>query len=347
MNLIADIGIKKIDSILPLLSGFENINIKYLDTGSINSQNINEADILLIRSQTIVNESLLSNSRIAWIGSATAGIDHIDTHYLEKNNITWFNAAGCNSASVCSYVLSCLYVLSTDENFNKSNTVGIFGYGNIGKKLKTILDNLNIKNYVCDPYLDNDCLVDKATVLNSDIISIHTPLTFNGKFPTHKLIDNKELSQTKAHTIINSARGGVVLESAILRSGINYIADVWENEPNPSHEIVKSSFIATPHIAGHSHEGKLNGTIAVLRKLMQFLKMRPNQITANLNKINEIACLQETEYQTIKDFYYQYPVLDESVVFKDKILSEQSDFNHMRSQHSIRHDVTHFKEKRI
>ncbi len=110
MNLIADIGIKKIDSILPLLIGFEDINIKYLDTESINSQSIIETDILLIRSQTIVDESLLSKSKIAWIGSATAGIDHIDTHYLEKNNINWFNAAGCNSASVCSYVLSCLYV---------------------------------------------------------------------------------------------------------------------------------------------------------------------------------------------------------------------------------------------
>ena len=93
----------------------------------------------MIRSQTRVNESLLLKSRVAWIGSATAGIDHIDTHYLEKNNITWFNAVGCNSSSVCSYVLSCLYVLSIDKNFNKSNTVGIFGYGNIGKKLKTIL----------------------------------------------------------------------------------------------------------------------------------------------------------------------------------------------------------------
>jgi erythronate-4-phosphate dehydrogenase len=340
VNLIADIGIKKIDSILPLLSGFENINIKYLDTGSINSQNINEADILLIRSQTIVNESLLSNSRIAWIGSATAGIDHIDTHYLERNNITWFNAAGCNSASVCSYVLSCLYVLSTDENFNKSNTVGIFGYGNIGKKLKTILDNLNIKNYVCDPYLDNDCLVDKATVLNSDIISIHTPLTFNGKFPTHKLIDNKELSQTKAHTIINTARGGVVCESAIIRSGINYIADVWENEPNPSKEIIKYSFIATPHIAGHSYEGKINGTISVLLSLMQYLGINRSYIKSNLDIMNRVVHLKEVKYKALKDFDTQYKVINESDLFKKEYLSSPNKFNLLRTLHKKRHDVT-------
>jgi erythronate-4-phosphate dehydrogenase len=340
VNLIADIGIKKIDSILPLLSGFENINIKYLDTGSINSQNINEADILLIRSQTIVNESLLSNSRIAWIGSATAGIDHIDTHYLERNNITWFNAAGCNSASVCSYVLSCLYVLSTDENFNKSNTVGIFGYGNIGKKLKTILDNLNIKNYVCDPYLDNDCLVDKATVLNSDIISIHTPLTFNGKFPTHKLIDNKELSQTKAHTIINTARGGVVCESAIIRSGINYIADVWGNEPNPSKEIIKYSFIATPHIAGHSYEGKINGTISVLLSLMQYLGINRSYIKSNLDIINRVVHLKEVKYKALKDFDTQYKVINESDLFKKEYLSSPNKFNLLRTLHKKRHDLT-------
>ncbi len=167
---------------------------------------------------------------------------------------------------------------SINKNFNKSNTVGIFGYGNIGKRLKTILDNLNIKNYVCDPYLDDDCIADKATVLGSDILSIHTPLTFSGKFPTYKLINNKELSQTKAHTIINTARGGVVCESAIIRSGINYIADVWENEPNPTKEIIKYSFIATPHIAGHSYEGKINGTISVLLSLMQYLGINRSDI---------------------------------------------------------------------
>jgi len=340
VNLIADIGIKKIDSILPLLIGFKDINIKYLDTESINSQSIIETDILLIRSQTIVDKMLLSNSEVGYIGSATAGIDHMDTHFLEKNNIAWFNAAGCNSASVCSYVLSCLYALSLNKNLNKSYSVGIFGYGNIGKKLKAILDNLNIKNCVYDPYLDDACLVDKATVLGADVLSIHTPLTFDGKFPTYKLINNKELSQTKAHTIINTARGGVVCESAIIRSGINYIADVWENEPNPTKEIIKYSFIATPHIAGHSYEGKINGTISVLLSLMQYLGINRSDIKSNLDIINRVVHLKEVKYKALKDFDAQYKVINESDLFKKEYLSSPNKFNLLRSLHKKRHDVT-------
>ena len=341
MNLIADIGIKKIDSILPLLSGFEDINIKYLDTGSINSENVIDTDILLIRSQTKVNESLLSNSRVSWVGSATAGIDHIDTFYLDRNKISWFNAAGCNSASVCNYVLSCLYALSRDGVFEKNNTVGILGYGNIGKKLKLILDNLNINNCVYDPYVHNKYLVDKSTVLSSDILSVHTPLTHTGEFPTFNLINNKELSQTNAHTIINTSRGGVVSESAILKTNVNYIADVWEDEPNPSTNIIKSSYISTPHIAGHSYEGKLNGTIAVLKNLMHFLKMSSTEISANLKKIDQIISLEESKYKTIKDFYDQYAVLNESNFFKIKI-SLGNDFNYLRSLHPERRDLTSF-----
>ena len=192
VNLIADIGIKKIDSILPLLIGFKDINIKYLDTESINSQSIIETDILLIRSKTIVDKMLLSNSEVGYIGSATAGIDHMDTHYLEKNNIAWFNAAGCNSASVCSYVLSCLYALSLNKNLNKSYSVGIFGYGNIGKKLKAILDNLNIKETLpiiknCNVAICNDSSfshLSSALGIKTITLMADTPLIY-GSYSTN------------------------------------------------------------------------------------------------------------------------------------------------------------------
>ena len=69
-----------------------------------------------------------------------------------------------------------------------------------------------------------------------------------------------------------------------MTSGVNYIADVWENEPSPSREIIKSAYIATPHIAGHSHEGKLNGTIAVLKELIKI-----NKLEVELSKQRELA----------------------------------------------------------
>ena len=141
MKIVADISIKDIDTIFPLLRGFDDASINFLETADIVNSNIVDADALLVRSHTNVNKQLLLSSNIKWIGSATAGIDHIDTNYLDTNNIIWFNAKGCNSLSVCNYVLSSLYQLKKDKIFKESDTVGIIGYGNIGKRLKNILDN--------------------------------------------------------------------------------------------------------------------------------------------------------------------------------------------------------------
>lgn len=118
------------------MNGLEFFDINLLETNEITSYAIKETDILLIRSQTKIDRLLLSGSNIKWIGSATAGIDHIDKQYLKDNGIGWFNASGCNSLSVCNYVLSCLYVLSSNGLFKKNDTVGILGFGNIGSKLK-------------------------------------------------------------------------------------------------------------------------------------------------------------------------------------------------------------------
>ena len=100
MKVIVDNGIKSVKEIISLLNGFEAIELIFLNSSDFNNSNIKDADALLIRSTVQINETLLVDTSVDFIGSATAGIDHIDTDYLNKKNIKWFYAAGCNSLSV-------------------------------------------------------------------------------------------------------------------------------------------------------------------------------------------------------------------------------------------------------
>ena len=140
MKVIVDNGIKSVKEIIPLLNGFEAIELIFLNSSDFNNSNIKDADALLIRSTVQINEALLVDTNVHFIGSATAGIDHMDTDYLNKKNIKWFYAAGCNGLSVSNYVMSSICFLMENNIFNSDNSVGIIGYGNVGKQLKKDLD---------------------------------------------------------------------------------------------------------------------------------------------------------------------------------------------------------------
>ena len=150
--------------------------------------------------------------------------------------------------------------LIKDDLFNTSQSVGIVGYGNIGRQLYKILKALNFEVYVCDPFLSNSELVDLESVLECDLITIHAPLSTTGKHPTFNLINESHIQKVSNKILINTSRGEIISEAFLLKANsLIYISDVWVNEPNPSLEIIKKSYIATPHIAGYSIDGKLNG----------------------------------------------------------------------------------------
>lgn len=343
MKIVADISIKDIDTIFPLLRGFDDASINFLETADIVNSNIVDADALLVRSHTNVNKQLLLSSNIKWIGSATAGIDHIDTNYLDTNNIIWFNAKGCNSFSVCNYVLSSLYQLKKDKIFKETDTVGIIGYGNIGKRLKNILDNLNINNIAYDPFLKSKVLSSISEIMQAEIITIHTPLTYMTKFATNNLVDTEFLEKSNSHSIINTSRGGIVSEVDILKSKQNYIADVWENEPHLKNSIM-DCYIATPHIAGHSFEGKVKGTIDTLFGLMNFLNFDKNIVNKNLKLIDNLYPSSAKSYKYLKDFNDNYDIEIESNRFKDLFKNmHKNNFNKLRSSHLNRHDLSIYK----
>ena len=164
-------------------------------------------------------------------------------------------------ASVTHYVMAAIGELIQEGLFNVRQSVGIVGYGNIGKRLYQMLSALNIPVYAHDPFLTDPFLVEMDKILACDLITIHVPYSTEGAHPTRELINISHAKDLKDKILINTSRGGVVSEALVMEShDLIYIADVWLNEPTPSPAVIQKAFIASPHIAGYSIEGKLNGT---------------------------------------------------------------------------------------
>ena len=345
MKVVVDRGIKSFKNFISLLDGFNNIEFQYLETSDITNNKIKDAEILFVRSTTHVNKSLLNNTKIKIIGSATAGTDHIDQEYLDKNNIQWFYSPGSNALSVVNYVMASICYLNNNNLFSLNDAVGIVGYGNIGKKLKKTLDLFSIKNVVYDPFLNYDFLSDINQIKDCDLISLHVPLTFDSSFPTFNLVDKAFMNEINNKILINTSRGGVVDEKSLMENNnVSYIADVWINEPTPNKEILDYSILATPHIAGHSINGKLNGTINLISHLQKFLKIDEFIRAENDKKIRNFSkSIKLSQPTSIQSYYFEYPVDKESSKFKKSYLSNSNDyrktFESSRANHSHRRDI--------
>ena len=345
MKIAVDKGIKSFEKIITSINGFDEIEFEYLHTQEITNDKLKDTEALFIRSTTSVDKDLLKNTKIKIVGSATAGIDHLDIKYLNTKNIKWFCAEGSNSLSVVNYVMSAICYLKSENLFNINNSVGIVGYGNIGKKLKFFLDTFSITNSVYDPFLDHDFLCNINSIKECDLISLHIPLTHKTLFPTFKLVDQAFIDDISNKTLINTSRGGIVDEQSLLKnSKVNYISDVWISEPTPSREIIDYSLLSTPHIAGHSFNGKINGTLYLIKRLQDFIHLDELTIFENDKKMN---CLSEVikinEPYSLEAFYSEYPISKESSSFKRAYLGDHDNskaiFESSRSNHYFRKDI--------
>lgn len=249
--------------------------VKTLPGRDLTANHVKEADVLLVRSVTAVNENLLAGSQVQFVGSATIGTDHVDQHYLQQQGISFANAPGCNANAVVQYVLSVLFRLRSNW---MEQTVGIVGCGNVGGRLYQILQQLGVNCRCYDPFLDpsfglnpspdrgnNAHLVSFDEVLQSDILCLHTPLTTSGLYPTFHLFNEAVLSQLAPDTLlINAGRGAVVDNQALLHllpeRSWQLALDVWEGEPDIVLPLLEKVDIGTPHIAGYSYDGKVKGT---------------------------------------------------------------------------------------
>jgi erythronate-4-phosphate dehydrogenase len=242
----------------------------------ISAADVIDADILLVRSVTIVGRALLEGSSVKFVGSATIGTDHIDLNYLETAGIGFGHAPGCNAESVVQYDLSVMCRLMPDW---KGKKIGIVGCGNVGGRLYKRLQALQVSCTVYDPFLSQHQIPDLGcldNVLECEVICVHTPITVDGEFPTQHLINAQILAKLKPGTVlINAGRGAVVDNKALLASlkadsGLQVALDVWEWEPLLDINLMNLVALATPHIAGHSFEGKTQGTHMVFDRFCQW-----------------------------------------------------------------------------
>lgn len=244
-----------------------------------------DADILLVRSVTKVDENLLDNTGIKFVGTATIGSDHVDKQYLGSRGIKFTDASGCNADAVAEYVFSALFDIASEMKFNLcEKSIGVIGVGNIGSRVSKFAASLGMKVLKNDPPLKREPnpgdYLELDELMNCDIITLHVPLNMKGIDRTFHLFDKQRLEKIKNGAIlINASRGLVIdnnaLTDIIQKKDIISVLDVWENEPEINVELLQKTKIGTPHIAGYSYEGKVNGTSILYNAVCNFLKINP------------------------------------------------------------------------
>jgi len=154
---------------------------------------------------------------------------------------------------------------------------GVVGAGEVGGRLLEVLRGLGWDVRVCDPPRQvreaGDFVSLDEILAECDVISLHTPLTLGGDWPTFHLFDQARLSRLRPGTwLINASRGAVVDNAALRdlllqRPDLEAVLDVWEGEPQVDVALAGLCRIATPHIAGYSLDGKLRGTAQIYAAL--------------------------------------------------------------------------------
>ena len=241
------------------------------------------ADALMVRSVTKVNETLLANQSIKFVGTATAGTDHVDQAWLAQAGIGFSAAPGCNAIAVVEYVFSSLLYLAERDGFTLTDrTVGIVGVGNVGARLQKRLEALGVRTLLCDPpRADNGDEGDfrplDELVQEADILTFHTPLFKDGPYKSLHLADDALIRRLKPGAIlINACRGPVVDNAALLKcleagQDLSVVLDVWEPEPELNLALLDKVDIGTSHIAGYTLEGKARGTTQVFEAYSKFI----------------------------------------------------------------------------
>ncbi|PST85913.1 4-phosphoerythronate dehydrogenase [Photobacterium sp. NCIMB 13483] len=267
-------------------------------------------DALMIRSVTKVNADLIAKAdKLKFVGTATAGQDHVDQDLLAAKGITFTAAPGCNKVGVAEYVLSSLMVLGQQQDFSIfDRTIGIIGAGNVGTYLAKCLDALGIRYLLNDPLKQAqgderqfDSL--ERLLAECDVITVHTPITRSGEYPTHHLIDAHFLAAMQPNAIlINAARGPVVdnqalkqaLQASVDGSGkaLTAVLDVFEQEPLVDLALLPLLAFATPHVAGYGLEGKARGTTMVFNRFCQFLSNDHHALASDLLPVAPVPQVQ-------------------------------------------------------
>ena len=253
---------------------WQDVDICPMESEQIDAKAIQGADVLVVRTRTKVNETLLSGSKIKLVCTATIGFDHIDTQYCDAHGIRWIACPGCNAQAVCDYIEEVLKEAGT--MCNSVPIIGVVGVGHVGSLVAQMAEQKGYHVLLNDPPKGIGVSLD-SIAQKCDIITFHVPLDSS----TYHMCDSAFLAKCKSTAlIINAARGGVVDEQALLCSHHPYILDTWENEPDINPDVLKGALLASMHIAGYSVEGKRNATQMCLHAIAKQFNLPPIDISA-------------------------------------------------------------------
>ncbi len=312
-----------------------------------------DAQGLMVRSVTQVNEALLAGTPVKFVGTATAGTDHIDEAGLQRAGVAFSAAPGCNAIAVVEYVFSALLLLAERDGFQlRDRTVGIVGVGNVGGRLQKRLEAWGIRTLLCDPPRadrgdEGEFLSLDAVAAQADILTFHTPLFKEGPYRSWHLADAALLMGLKPNTIlINACRGAVVDNAALLevlnmRHDLSVVLDVWEPEPDLSLALLDKVDIATPHIAGYTLEGKARGTTQVFEAWCDFIG-QPQQVPLStllpVPEFSEITLNGPLDQPTLKRLaHLVYDVRRDDAPLR-KVAAKPGEFDRLRKQYQERRE---------
>ena len=341
MKIVVDDKIPYIRETLAMLAD----EVVYLKGSEIGPEDVRDADALIVRTRTLCNEQLLKNSKVQFVATATIGYDHLDTTWLEQNGITWTNCPGCNSGSVAQYIESVLLNLKPQtSNLKSPLTLGIIGCGHVGSKVCRVGERLGMRVLVNDPPLESLTptlskgrgslrpFVSLETIAQeADIITFHVPLDDSTRYLADEAFFN---SLQRQPVIINSSRGGVVDEQALLRAldagkVSCAVIDTWEHEPDISRVLLNKVYIGTPHIAGYSADGKVNADNMVIEALCRHFHLPlPPRILPPPSTFNPPSS-PLTIYQKVG-----YDVMEDS----EKLKNHPEKFEELRGNYPVRRE---------
>lgn len=345
-----------IDSAIPFIKGVLEpyCKTKYIKGEEITSSTIGEAKALIIRTRTKCDAQLLEGSEVEAIFTATIGVDHIDIDYCAERGIKLYSAAGCNANGVVQYFFTTLFALMAQKRIDYlGERIGVIGAGSVGERVATFAEEMGFEVMRCDPpksLVKNkiDYYSLEEVLESCKIITLHLPLTEE----TRGLFSDRLFKKMREGTLFfNSARGEVVEERALIANRARLagvVVDVWNSEPNIDIEYLHNVDIATPHIAGYSLEGKINGTLITLRNFASHFKNEelkryrveaPDLEQLSINKIEGASKIEQIAQLLLERF----PIWEED----KKMRAYPQNFEKQRVNYHYRREIDKSLKEKI
>ena len=314
---------------------------------NIRKADLLDADALFVRTRTQCNKELLAGTKVRFIGTATIGYDHIDAGYCRENGICWTNAAGCNAGAVLQYVQSVIYCWARDNRCGIGGlTLGVVGVGEIGSRVASWARSVGMKVLVNDPPKADSGMEGGVSLSEiadrCDVITFHPTLNVVGPYKSFHLADKVFFESLRCcKLLINASRGEVVDNSALYSAmecgKVGSVAlDVWENEPVIDIPLLNKAYVATPHIAGYSAEGKMNATALVLDAFVRFLGYKGDVPKFSLGAPEKSLVTANNEQEALLSIYSP---LDDTAMLK----RSPADFENLRNGYKLRREPSSYE----